>query len=100
MQALQSHSILILSPMAGRRNPQTLVHGLEDGFGFLTIGRAVLADDFGNACGEQVATIVVSRGVGDGACVVIEGIAGPDAAVSVIEMVAVGVEVTLLPSQV
>ena len=99
VQTLQSHCILEFGPHAFVLHPQTGVHGFQDGSGLFTIGLGILADDFRNTGGELVTTVVIGRGMGHGTAAVIEGVAGPDAAIGVVEMVAVGIEVPLLPRQ-
>ena len=55
---------------------------------------------FGDACRKAVGAVVVGRRVSDGSAVVVEGVACPDAAVGVVEMVVVRVEVAFLPFEV
>ena len=97
MDALQAHEVLELGPMAQVVQPQPVVHGLQDGLRLFPVRGRVLADDLGDAGRLEVREIIVGRGVGDGAAVVVEGVAGPDAAVGVVEMVPVGVEIAFLP---
>ena len=100
VHALQPHQVLVFCPVSLVLQPQAVVHGLQDGVGLLAIRGSVLAYQFGYACRQQVGTVVIGRRVGDGAAAVVEGVGGPDAAVGIVEVVAIGVKVTLLPGQV
>ena len=99
MGAFQAHAILILGPHACFRQPQTLVHGLQDSFGLITIGLHILANDFGDTGSQLVAAIVVGRTMSNGTTTVVECIAGPDAAVGIVQMVAIGIVVAFFPCQ-
>ena len=100
VQTAQPHTVLILSPDAMLRHPQPTVHSAEDGVGLVSIWLGVLTNDFGYACSQTIAAIVISRTMGDGSTTIIECIAGPDAAIGVVEMVTIRVVVALLPRQV
>ena len=99
VQATMAHGFLIFCPYALFRHPQPPVHGLQDGRCLGTIGPGVLADELSDAGRQLVATIVIGRAVGDGTTAIIEGIARPDTAIGVVEMVAIGIEVAFLPGE-
>ena len=99
MQSAQPHAVLKLSPDTLVLHPQATVHGLQDSVGLLPVRLSILTDYLGNAGGQPVASIVIGRRMGHCPATVVERIAGPDAAVGIVEMVAVGVEVTFLPDQ-
>jgi hypothetical protein len=71
MQALQSHSVLILRPYALARHPQPLVHRLEDSLSLLGIGMGILAKDLGYASCELISSIVIGRTMGNGTTTII-----------------------------
>ncbi len=98
--ALQPHRVLTLGPDAFLHYPEPIVHRLEDGLGLIGVWLRVFAYQLCDASRETVAAIVVGRTVGDGSPAIVEGIRGPDAAVGIVEVVAVGVVVALLPGQV
>ena len=95
----QSHRVLILRPYTLPGNPQPLVQGFQDLIGLPAIGRRVFADHFRDTRRQPVAAIVIGGAMGDGTAAIVERVAGPDAAIGIIEMVAVGVEIALLPCQ-
>ena len=99
VQTLQSHRILIFRPDTLLRHPQTLVHGLQDGLSLFTIGLRILSKNLSDTRCQAIATVVVGRAMGHSSSIIVEGIAGPDAAVGIIEMVAVRVVVALFPGQ-
>ena len=100
MEASVRTIVLELSPVTAAVHPQHAVDGTSDGFGLGTIGGRILAYRLGNIGGDAVGQHIVCRRMRDRATAVIEGVAGPDAAVGVVEMVAVGVEVAFLPVEV
>ena len=71
MESFQAHRVLILCPDTFVLHPETLVHGLEDGFCLLLVGLGILSDDFGNAGSELVTSIVIGRGVGHGSTTIV-----------------------------
>ncbi len=60
-------------------------------------GGLVVAEQSGNLGCLAVGAQVVGRAVGHGSAAIVEAVAGPDAAVGVVETVVVGVKDTLLP---
>ncbi len=99
VETLFASGILEFGPVAAFGHPEGGVDGFADGFGFIEIGGGIFAYYLSHAGGHEVGEAVVGRGVGDGAAAVVEGITGPDAAVGVIEVVAVRVEVEFFPGE-
>ena len=104
MHALQAHEILKFRPvpidLCVSWNPQATVHGIEDSCSLRAIGRRIFSNQLSNAANEQIAAVVIGRSMRHGPTVVVEGIAGPDAAITIVEMVAIGIPVALLPFKV
>ena len=99
MHTLQAHEVLVFSPVLSVFHPQPFVHRLEDGGCFGFVLRSVLAYALGNLGSEEIATIVVCCGVSASTAAIVECIACPNAAIGIVEVVAVGVEVALFPCQ-
>ena len=111
MYAFQAHEVLVLSPMRryktafgtspGKRSrePQTSVHSSTYLLGLSPIRGWILTDNLCYTRRKAVATIVVSRGMGHGATVILQGITGPDTAISIIKAVVVGIPCLFLPSK-
>ena len=59
VKALVAHKVLVLSPVTAVFHPQATVHRLEDGLGFPAVWLRVLANELGNAGGEQVCAVIV-----------------------------------------
>ncbi len=99
VQAAVPHLVAVFGPVAFVGQPQLAAQGFEDGVGLVAVGRRIETDRFGDAGRLAVGVVVIGCRMGHGAARVVERIARPDAAVGVVEMVAVGVEVALLPLQ-
>ena len=99
--ALQSHEILKFCPVSVNfifgRQPKAAIHGFEYCFCLPTIGSRIHPYQFCNPSDQKIAAIVIGRSMSNCSAVVVEGIAGPDAAVSIVEMVSVGIPVSFFP---
>ena len=102
--ALQTHEILEFCPVSVNfiigRQPKSTIHGFEYCFSLHAIGCRILPYQFGNAGNQKITAIVIGRSMRHCSTVVIKRIAGPNAAVSIIKMVSIGIPVTLLPFKV
>ena len=94
-----SHQVFKFRPVAFVLEPKPFVHRLQDGVSLLLPRCRIFAQQFSNACCKTVAFVIIGRGVGHIATIIIERIRCPDAAIGIIEMVTVGIPVTFLPFQ-
>ena len=99
MHSLQSHEVLIFSPVAEIFQPQSAVHGFQYPVGFLTIRRWILAYHLCHAGSQEVGTVVIGRRMGYATAVVLQRIACPDTAIGIVESVVVGIPGVLLPGE-
>ena len=94
-----AHAVFIFGPMTCWQ-PQHRVAGCLYGIGLTVISATVLAEHLCYACCHSVGTIVIGCGMCHCTSTVIECIAGPDAAIGIIEMVAIRIKISFLPCQV
>ena len=99
MNPLQSHDVLTFCPNALLRHPQSFVHSLQDGICLILIRFWILADHLCHTCCQFVSAIVIGRGMRHRPTTIVECVRGPDTTIGIVEMVAVRVIVTFLPSQ-
>ena len=100
VQPFQSHEILVFRPMTFGGQPQSSFKRFPDFLCFLQVRERILTDFFGYQCRHSVSAVVVSCCVCYRTAVVVECITRPDAGVSVIESIVVGVVIQLLPGKV
>ena len=101
VQSLQAHQVAALSPYAALLVPEDLGKGCAYAFClFLVISSlSALSQPLGNDRSKHVCAIVERGRMGDSPSAIVEPVACPDAAVGIVQSVAVRVEVALLPCQ-
>ena len=99
MQTAMAHEILKFRPMSSLRQPETGVERFQYLIGLFPIGCGVFAYLLSNQCSQFIAAIVIGRAVRNGATVIIQRIACPNAGVGIVQAVVVRVEVAFFPSK-
>ena len=97
MLTLQSHQVLVLSPVTTFFQPQAFVHRLQSLVCFRFIIGRVLTKNLTDAGSQSECTVIIGSRMTHGATIIIQGVTRPNAAVSIIQTVIIRVKVTLLP---
>ena len=98
MQTAMAHEILNPT-MSSLRQPETGVERFQYLISLFPIGCGVFAYLLSNQCSQFIAAIVIGRAVRNGATVIIQRIACPNAGVGIVQAVVVRIEVAFFPSK-